>query len=110
MVAAVSYENGLEAALLFEDHINSESFCQILRPVASFGKEFVLFGDNASYHDSSYTKKKLNNYKTKMIKNLVNTPTLNPIETTFLQIKTLFKGIRLNRYKNDKELNNVEMI
>jgi transposase len=84
LVAAVSAENGLEAAILFENPINSESFCSILRTVASFGKDFVLFGDNVSYHDSKYTRKKLQNYKTKMIFNIKYTPILNPIERTFL--------------------------
>ena len=101
MVAAISAENGLEAAILFDDHINSQMFCEILQPVASFGSNFVFFGDNASIHDNGYSRKKLKNYQSKMIFNIKSMPILNPIERCFLQMKTLFKGIRLNRYQNN---------
>lgn len=93
MVAAISAENGLEAAIIFEDHINSESFCKIFRTVASFGKDFVLFGDNVSYHDSRYTKQKLKNYKTSFIYNIKYTPILNPIETAFLNSRLFIRAL-----------------
>jgi Zn-finger nucleic acid-binding protein len=45
-----------------------------------------------------------------MIYNIVSFPILNPCETVFLQLKTLFKGIRLNRYQAKQELQTEEMI
>ena len=53
LVAAVSEEFGLEAAILSESAINSETYCQILKEVKKFGENFVLFGDNASRNDGA---------------------------------------------------------
>lgn len=45
MVAAVSYEYGLEAAILYDEHIDSTRFVQCYEEIAKNGKDFVLFGD-----------------------------------------------------------------
>ena len=84
LIVAASAEFGLEAAILFEKAIDSEMFCSILRDLKKFGENFVLFGDNASYHKSHYTRKKYAAFKTSMIFNIVATPLLNPCETVIL--------------------------
>jgi transposase len=100
MVAAVSEEVGMEAAILYDTSINSKMFVQIYDEIAKHDKDFVLFGDNASWHSSIYSTNFLKERDSSMIFNLPYMPILNPIETVFLQIKTIFKRLKLNRYMN----------
>ena len=55
LVAAVSEENGLESHKIFTSPINSKTFCSILPGVQYFGDNFVIFGDNSSWHTSKKT-------------------------------------------------------
>ena len=52
IVAAVSEEHGFEALNLYEDHINSGIFAELIPCVQKFGRQFVLLGDNVGYHVS----------------------------------------------------------
>jgi hypothetical protein len=59
MVAAVSMEYGMEAAILYDEHIDSRRYIQIFEQIEKNGKDFVLLGDQASWHTSKFTKKVL---------------------------------------------------
>ena len=52
LLAAISYENGLEAAMVLHETMNSQVFCQIIPLLQTNGDDFCIFGDNASYHKS----------------------------------------------------------
>ena len=70
-------------------------FCTILPDIAINGRDFVLFGDGATIHDSGKTMKEYERYQTTFIKNCVNSPFLNPIENFFSAHKTIFRSMRL---------------
>ena len=53
---AVSAEFGLEGWCLFDRPINSAKYCQVFEMILNQGKNFVVFADNASIHNSKYTK------------------------------------------------------
>jgi transposase len=74
----------MEAAIMYGEHINSKMFVEVYEEIAKNGDDFVLFGDNASWHSSHLTTKFLSDRNTKMIFNLPYSPTLNPIEVVFL--------------------------
>lgn len=84
MVAAVSKEYGLEAAILYDEVIDSKRFVQIYEQIAKNGEDFILFGDNASWHYSKFTRKFLTDRKSDILFNLSYTPLLNCIEVVFL--------------------------
>lgn len=54
---AISLEFGREGAILFDKSPDSVDFCKIYNEIAEYGKEFVVFADQASWHTSKYTKK-----------------------------------------------------
>lgn len=104
LIAAVSLQNGLEAARLAMTPINSANFSEIFEDIVSEGAEAVLFGDNASWHRSHFTRSQLNLHSLTMIYNLPYTPQLNPIERVFSMLKSRFRAYRLqalNEQTND---------
>ena len=54
-----SYENGIEVSMIYDKPINSESYCKAFSAIQSYGANWVLFGDNASYHKSKETNANL---------------------------------------------------
>lgn len=84
MVTAVSEEFGLEASIIFDQPIDSKMFVQIYDQIKSYGEDFVMFGDNATWHNSKFTKAFLKARQSDIIFNLPYLPIMNPIETVFL--------------------------
>lgn len=94
-MAAISPENGLEGLILTQQHVNSEIYCQLFPQIHSHGENFILFGDQVSYHHGKYTTKEMKMFGTKLIQNLAYTPDLNPIERFFQAVKAYYKHLKL---------------
>ena len=52
VVVAISEEHGLEVLRIFSSSINSCKFVSMLNKIKNYGDDFVIFGDNVSYHNS----------------------------------------------------------
>ena len=52
LIAGISVKNGLEGFILTRREVNSTEFLKILQQFDKNGSNYVLFGDNASYHRS----------------------------------------------------------
>lgn len=70
LVCAMSYQHGVEAVYITGSIINSDEFVKIITMCRTLGKDFTLFGDNATWHTSTKTKVLLNHYNLDFICNL----------------------------------------
>lgn len=52
LIAGISFEFGMEGFILTKQNVNTTLFLQILNVFDRNGSEYVLFGDNASWHVS----------------------------------------------------------
>ncbi len=52
MIAGISVENGVEGYLLTTENVNSTIFLSVLQVFDTNGTNYVMFGDNASWHVS----------------------------------------------------------
>ncbi len=77
--------------MLTEKPVNSQSFCQIFPEIDKQGKDYIVLGDNASWHLSQYTQKEMKKRNITFIRNVAYAPDLNPIEKVFLQLKTKYR-------------------
>ncbi len=80
--------------------VTSQTFCKIIAEIEKNGKGYIMFGDNAALHTSSYTKRVMYEHDTELICNVAYCPDLNQIEKFFLQIKTKYKQERFNHIIN----------
>ena len=88
---AVSKELGLEAYHVYENHINSKTFCELLDGLSSKGP-WIGLTDNKTWMYSNYTNLYLRNLNNQiLLKNIVARPVLNAIESCFSILKNYFK-------------------
>jgi hypothetical protein len=55
VVVGVSIENGFKALEIFDNNLNSDSFCTKTKSLKKFGNNLVVFCNNVSYHKSRKT-------------------------------------------------------
>ena len=95
LLAAISFEFGVEAYEIVHQHVNSRIFCQIIPKITKQKNNPVLFGNNVQYHLSKETTGYLKQANIKFIRNVPHSPELNPIERYFSMVKHYYKQIRL---------------
>lgn len=91
MVAACIAEHGVEGFIIYRNHINSKMFVEIIDLIEKNGKNYVLLGDNATIHNSNYTKRCLKEKKVDFIYSVPYQPELNPIENQTPGLKLAIK-------------------
>lgn len=93
LVAAISLEKGVDALHLSPGSPNSTNFEQLVTALAKRGSKFIVFGDNASYHNSKHMKEVYRKFKTSFVSNVAYTPELNCIEHYFNILKECYKRL-----------------
>lgn len=110
IVAAISFENGLESLKVFAEPIDSDLYTSIVPDLLRFGPNLCIFSDNVSYHTSLRTNKVLDKAKIYQIQNVPYVPDLNPIEKCFLAAKTRYKALRLNAILTGRKATTEDLI
>ena len=82
-VAAISLEKGVEGLVTSKKPITSAIYCKIFDEISKNGENYILFGDNATWHVSAHSKKEMELRKLEFIRNVAYCPDLNPIEKFF---------------------------
>ena len=100
LVAAVSIDNGVEALSLFDHSIKSEHFITIFPQIESYGNNYKLLADRATWHTSDLVKEQMTDFNERMILNVTSAPFLNGIELVFSQFKGNYRRLRLNDHVN----------
>ena len=87
LIAAISFENGLEGYLMYEGSVNSFKFVQILKQLKQHGTDYTLLGDNASWHKSKEFLQAYKDNRIWFILNVPYSPQLNTAELYFDMLK-----------------------
>jgi hypothetical protein len=93
LIAGIGLKYGLEGFILTTESINSQVFLSVLEEFDRNGTDYSLFGDNASIHISTQCMTKYFNKGVFFIKNVLYSPTLNPIENYFGILKSHYKRL-----------------
>jgi hypothetical protein len=104
VVAAVSHEIGLEAYMIHKYSVDSSKFLRIIPSLKRNGTNFVLFGDNASWHKSKKVNDRLIKEGIQFIYNIVCYPIFNSIERVFFFVKVKFKQLKLQQSLEGKDI------
>lgn len=104
LIAAISAENGLEGYFLSSCPVNSQTFCIAIENAMKFGPDAIVFADNASYHRSKYTNKKLRSLQVELLLNVPYCPELNAIEMYFALLKNNFRRLKLEKQVKREEI------
>ena len=104
LVAAVSRENGIESANLFERSVNSQKFIQFLEDLVQGyqPEQLVVFMDNLTVHHSKLVQQFMKDRNIGVLFNVLYSPEYNPIELVFNLIKQSFKKYRLEAISQGK--------
>ncbi len=105
LVAAVSRENGIESANLFERSVNSQKFIQFLEDLVQGyqPEQLVVFMDNLTVHHSKLVQQFMKDRNIGVLFNVPYSPEYNPIELVFNLIKQSFKKHRLEAISQGKK-------
>jgi len=112
VIAAVSEENGVELIHIQDRAVNAFDFGRYLGNLsrANGGRPFALFMDNLSAHKTNVMKQMYTRLGITPLYNVPYTPSTNPIEHCFSQVKHHFKSKRLNCLVNDETFNVTDAI
>ena len=67
-------------------------------------KEFVVFGDNASYHFAKAIRSDYDKFDTTFSSIVVYTAELNPVEGFFQMLKSVYQTLYLDKLANGKRI------
>ena len=112
VVAAISYEKGLEHLHFTTESFDSEVFINFLKELRKKvkTKKLTLFMDRAKYHDSKETKPVYKQLCIQYILNAGYTPIGNPIEAVFSAAKQYYMKEKLNYVVNETEYDKETLI
>ena len=94
-MAAISAEIGLEGIEIYDTAINTQSYTAILKDVVKHGSNFMILGDNVSYHVSKEAMRVYDEYGVMFLRSTPWLPMLNRIEVYFSVLKQRIRHLRL---------------
>ena len=98
VIAAISYDGGIEHFEVLEEAANNESFAAFAENLFSKfdDQKITVVLDNLAVHFHDNVKEVYNKHDVYYIRNVPYCPQFNPIEFVFAQIKKSFKEMKLS--------------
>ena len=111
LLAGISRKNGLEHSQVFEDSVDTDKFIGYLAELRAANPEskIAIFMDNLSAHKANRSKEAMRSHGFRWILNVPYSPSTNPIELVFSEVKANFKKLRAKKFLGQTSLSHEAM-